>query len=97
MEFLVRIVVEWPPDGDSGELARLVEAERGRGSGLVASGAIRRMWRIPGRWANWGIWFATDATELHSYLSSLPLYPWLSIDVYPLAGHPIDPGPGIPD
>ena len=32
------------------------------------------------------------ASELHAALSSLPFYPWLEIQVTPLAVHPSDPG-----
>lgn len=94
MEFLVQIEVLWPPDGEPDQLAQLVAAERARAAELTASGTIRRMWRIPGRWANWGIWFAADATELHAALASLPLYRWLDVEVHALAAHPSDPGPG---
>ena len=91
MEFLVQIEVEWPAHGDPDEFARLTSAERARASQLAAEGRIRRMWRIPGRRANWGLWEAPDATALHDALASLPLYPWLSIEVHPLAAHPSDP------
>jgi muconolactone D-isomerase len=91
MEFLVRIDVKWPADGDAQKKARLVEEETKRSTELAASGVLRRLWRIPGRWANYGIWEAKDATELHAALSSLPFYPWLEIDVRPLADHPSDP------
>jgi muconolactone D-isomerase len=91
MEFLVRIVVEWPVDGDAAELARLTAAERERATALSAEGRIRRMWRIPGRRANWGIWEAPDATELHAAIASLPFYPYLAVEVHPLAAHPSDP------
>ncbi len=53
MEFLVKIEVEWPADGDPVEFARLTAAERVRGAELGAAGTIRRMWRVPGRRANW--------------------------------------------
>ena len=91
MEFLVHIEVRWPPDGDPEQLARLTEAERARGAELVAEGRIRRMWRIPGRRANWGIWEAPDATALHAAIASLPFFPWLDVEVIPLAAHPTDP------
>lgn len=91
MEFLVNIEVEWPGDGDPDELARLTAAERARARELAAEGRIRRLWRTPGRRANWGLWEAADATELHAAISSLPFYPWLSVEVYPLAEHPSDP------
>jgi muconolactone D-isomerase len=93
VEFLVHIEVGWPPDGDPEQLRQLIAAERASASRLVESGTIRRMWRIPGRWANWAIWVAADATELHAALESLPLFKWLDIEVLALAAHPSDPGP----
>ena len=93
MEFLVHIEVGWPGDGDRAERDRLVAAEGARARELAAEGVIQRLWRIPGRWANWGIWVAPDATALHAAISSLPLYPWLSVEVHPLAAHPSDPQP----
>ncbi len=91
MEFLVNVEVNWPPDGDSEKLAELTAAERARAAELVAEGTIRRLWRIPGRRANWGLWEAADATALHRAISSLPLFPWLSVEVEALAAHPSDP------
>ncbi len=91
MEFLVHIDVLWPADGDRAERERLVAAESVRARELAEAGIIHRLWRIPGRWANWGLWVAPDATALHAAIASLPLYPWLSVDVHPLAKHPSDP------
>jgi muconolactone D-isomerase len=91
VEFLVNIEVEWPADGDPGQLARLTAAERERGAELGAQGTIRRMWRVPGRRANWGVWEAEDATALHAAIRSLPFFPYLDVEVIPLAAHPNDP------
>jgi muconolactone D-isomerase len=91
VEFLVNIEVDWPADGDPDELARLTAAERVRGAELGAAGTIKRMWRVPGRRANWGIWEAEDATALHAAISSLPFFPYLDVEVIPLAAHPNDP------
>ncbi|MDO8483396.1 MAG: muconolactone Delta-isomerase family protein [Candidatus Limnocylindrales bacterium] len=93
MEFLVHVEIRWPENGDPAELARLTEAEQDRAAALGADGTIRRLWRIPGRRANWGIWVAPDATTLHAAIASLPLFPWLDVEVHPLAGHPSDPTP----
>jgi muconolactone D-isomerase len=93
MEFLVRIETKWPPDADPDELARLTAAERQRARELAEAGIIRRMWRTPGRRANWGLWEARDATELHIAIGSLPLFAWLDVEVHPLAVHPSDPTP----
>lgn len=94
MEFLVHIEVRWPGDGDADRFAELTAAERRRGAELVAEGRILRMWRVPGRRANWGLWQAADASELHAALASLPLFPWLDVEVVPLAAHPTDPSGG---
>jgi muconolactone D-isomerase len=91
MEFLVEIEVQYPPSGDPAERARLIEAEAKRAAELAEAGIIRRLWRIPGRWANAGLWEAPDATALHNAISSLPFYPWLKVTVHPLAEHPSDP------
>ena len=91
MEFLVHIEVLWPAGGDAAELARLSAAERARAGELATEGRLKRLWRIPGRRANWGLWEAEDATVLHAAIGSLPLFPWLSVDVHPLAAHPSDP------
>lgn len=91
MEFLVHIEIRYPADGDPDELARLTAAERVQAPGLVASGRIRRLWRIPGQRANWGLWEAPDATALDAALASLPMFKWLHIEVHPLGQHPSDP------
>lgn len=91
MQFLVHIELGYPADGDPEEKARLVEAERARAGELAAEGTLLRLWRIPGRTANWGLWQAEDATQLHAALASLPFFPYLDIDVQPLAQHPSDP------
>lgn len=92
MEFLVRIQVNWPADGDEARRRDLVAREAERARQLAAAGTIVRLWRIPGRWANVGLWRADDASRLHEALSSLPLYPWLDVQVEALAEHPSDPG-----
>jgi len=91
MEFLVHIEIRWPVDGDPAEHARLVAAETVRATELAQAGTLRRLWRIPGRRANYGIWEAPDATALDAALASLPMFPWLDIEVQPLGQHPRDP------
>ena len=91
MDFLVHIRNRWPATGDPAELARLTIAERERAGELAQAGIIRRLWRVPGKRANWGLWSARDATELDAAIASLPFYPWLSVKVHPLASHPNDP------
>jgi muconolactone D-isomerase len=92
MQFLVHIEVTWPPDGDPEEKARRTAAEHERSLELEAEGLIKRLWRVPGRWANWGLWEAADATAIHDAVTSLPMWPYLDVEVIPLADHPNDPG-----
>ena len=92
MEFLLRIKVTFPPDGDPEEKARRIAAEGMRARELAAEGIIKRVWRIPGQWANYGIWEAPDATIIHDAVTSLPMWPYLEVEVTPLAAHPNDPG-----
>jgi muconolactone D-isomerase len=91
MEFLVEIEINLPVDmpGDKRDL--LVGEEGRRARELAELGHLVRLWRIPGRRANVGLWQAEDATELHGALSSLPFFPWMDIHVRPLAAHPSDP------
>jgi muconolactone D-isomerase len=91
MDFLVHITFAWPADITVEEQQRLGAAEHARARELAASGNLKRLWRIPGQRANWGIWHAADATELHAAIASLPMFPYLVATVHPLAGHPNDP------
>jgi muconolactone D-isomerase len=90
-EYLVHIRNEWPIDGDPARKAELNAAESARAAELAEAGVLQRLWRVAGRRENVGIWSAADGTELHAALSSLPLFPWLDIDVQPLADHQNDP------
>lgn len=90
MEFLVSIDVRTPHDLDPATLAELQAAEAVRARELVDAGSLRRIWRIPGRRSNISIYEAADATELHAALSSLPLFPYMDIQVQALATHPVE-------
>ena len=90
MEFLVSIKVEVPQDFPASSFEQLLVKERLRGQELKTQGSIERIWRIPGTRNNVGIWKATDATELHSLLSSLPIFAFMTIEIVPLAVHPLE-------
>ena len=90
MEFLVRIEVRLPAELPDTERADLASRELERGRALQEAGTIVRIWRIPGRTANVAVWKAGDATELHERLASLPMFPWMDIEVEPLALHPLE-------
>ena len=90
MEFLVQIQVTLPAELSSASRQELMEREQVRGRELMNEGVIRRIWRIPGRTANVGIWDAANPTALHEALSSLPMFPYVDAKVTPLATHPLE-------
>ncbi|MBB4660503.1 muconolactone Delta-isomerase [Conexibacter arvalis] len=92
MEFLVRIDVALPPELPAARRAELLAAEREHGLALRRSGAIERIWRLPGGLRNVGVWVADDATQLHELICGLPLHPWAQIEVTALATHPLEAG-----
>lgn len=87
MEFLVEIEIGPIPDDVRDEV---MAGERRRGRELMDAGTIRRIWRIPGRRANVGVWDAEDATALHAAIASLPAHPWMDVRVTALATHPLE-------
>lgn len=90
MEFLVKVETNLPTEISVDERARLMNEEAVRGSELKSGGVLKRIWRIPGRFANWSVYETSDATELHDVLASLPLHPWQTVTVHPLATHPLE-------
>lgn len=52
---------------------QIFSAEVERDQELARAGLLRRLWRVPGRWANWCLYEVASATELHEALTSLPL------------------------
>jgi muconolactone delta-isomerase len=91
VEFLVRIEIQLDESLSVEQRKALYAAEAERARALAEAGHLVRLWRLPGRRANWGLWRAADATELHEVLTSLPLWPYMDVDVNPLARHPNDP------
>jgi muconolactone D-isomerase len=90
VEFLIEIHVRLPGEMDPERRGELLAAELERGRQLHVDGVIRRIWRVPGALRNVGIWSAADAQGLHAAIASLPLFPWLDVEVTPLAQHPIE-------
>lgn len=93
MEFLINISITWPADLPAETVQRVSDEERLMAAQLAASGNLVRMWRIPGRRENWGLWRAADPTEIHQIISALPVWPYMEVKIISLADHPVDPGP----
>jgi muconolactone D-isomerase len=88
MLYHVRMDVHPPTDGDLAAFDGLKAAEKSRAQELQRSGKWRHLWRIAGEYANISIFDIADHDELHAILSSLPLFPFMKLNVVPLAHHP---------
>jgi len=90
-EFLVRVELTAPEGIDPDELSDLRAREAARAKELVASGNILRLWRSDSAWGNWGLWRCTSREDLAQLMASLPLYPFMTVEVHNLRVHPSDP------
>ena len=88
MLFHVRMDVSVPPDIDPDERDTLLAAEKARALELQSSGTWMHLWRIVGHYSNVSIFDVDSNDELHQILWDLPLFPFMTIEVTPLAEHP---------
>jgi muconolactone D-isomerase len=95
MEFLADMVTTVPA-GTSDETVEDTKArEAVRARELIDQGHLLRLWkppRVDGEWRTWGLFRAEDEAQLLELLDSLPLHPWMHVDVTALGAHPNDPG-----
>lgn len=90
MLFHVKMNVALPPEMDPQVRADTIAREKEYSQGLQRAGKWPHIWRIVGEYANVSIFDVRDNDELHQLLSNLPLFPYMHIQVTPLAGHPSD-------
>ena len=89
MLFLLRIDVSIPADMPQTDKDKLRERENARAAELIAEGTMQGIWRIVGRIANNSLWKADTLEILHDKVSSMPMFPYMKIDVTPLINHPM--------
>ncbi|MFD7999540.1 muconolactone Delta-isomerase [Streptomyces mirabilis] len=90
MLFLVRMDVEIPRDLAPEVRADLVAREKAYCQELQRSGEWVDIWRCVGQYANVSVFDVAGNEELHRILWNLPLFPYMRIEVTPLAQHPSD-------
>ncbi|WCT74130.1 muconolactone Delta-isomerase [Sphingomonas naphthae] len=88
MLFMVEMDVNIPLGFDADEAARLKAAEKARFQELQAAGTWRHIWRVVGRYANVSIFDVADNAALHDLLTTLPLFPFMTMRVTALCRHP---------
>jgi muconolactone D-isomerase len=88
MLFHVEMDVRLPADMPVNQADALKKTEREIAQALQQSGKWRHLWRIAGRYANVSVFDVDSVDELHQLLSTLPLFPFMKIDVTPMCRHP---------
>lgn len=88
MLFMVEMNINVPLDYDKERFEQLKAAEKARFQELQAAGTWRHIWRVVGQYSNVSIFDVESNAQLHDLVSSLPLYPFMTIRVTALCRHP---------
>jgi muconolactone D-isomerase len=88
MLFHVTMTVRIPPDADPEKVKKLSAAEHERSRDLQLERKWIHLWRVAGKHANISVFDVENPAELHEILNSLPLYPFMEVEVAALCRHP---------
>ncbi|MFC4523784.1 muconolactone Delta-isomerase [Cupriavidus pinatubonensis] len=88
MLYCVQMDVKIPDSVPADRAEAIKAAEKARAIEIQRAGKWPHLWRVAGRYANISIFDVESHDELHELLSSLPLFPYMTIHVTPLAHHP---------
>ena len=93
MLYHVRMDVHPPVDPLTANFEQLKADEKRMAQELQRQGVWLHLWRIAGQYSNISVFDVAGHDELHAILSGLPLFPFMTVAVMPLARHPsaIDP------
>lgn len=88
MLFAVRMDVDIPRDLDPVVRDETVAREKAYSQQLQRAGEWRHIWRVVGQYSNISVFDVASNERLHEILWGLPLFPYMTIEVTPLATHP---------
>lgn len=88
MLFLVEMDVNIPESWDENKIKDYVTREKECSQGWQKSGKWVYLWRVAGKYSNISVIDAESPDELHQIISSLPLFPYMNIQVKALCKHP---------
>lgn len=88
MLYHVRMDVSIPLNMEETKVAELKATEKMLSQELQKEGKWRHIWRLAGEYSNFSIFDVENNEELHEILMSLPLYPYMKVEVTPLLRHP---------
>ncbi|KAA5835143.1 muconolactone Delta-isomerase [Saccharopolyspora hirsuta] len=88
MLYAVRMQVDIPHDLDPTVRDETIAREKAYSQQLQRGGEWAHIWRIAGQYSNLSIFEVESHERLHEILWNLPLFPYMTIEVTPLATHP---------
>jgi len=88
MLFHVRMDVHLPHDLDAAAREQLLAEEKRKAQDLQRQGTWLHLWRVVGRYSNISIFDVESTDQLHELLWTLPLFPYMDVEVTALATHP---------
>ena len=88
MLYLAESHVNKPADMSAEEWQRIAQAESDHGIQARRDGSLVNIWRIAGEYAAFSLWEADGNDKLHEHISSLPMFPYATFKITPLATHP---------
>lgn len=88
MVFLVEMQVNIPETWSEEKIADYITREKECSQGWQKTGKWKYLWRVAGQYANVSVIEADGPDELHQIISSLPLFPYMKIEVKTLCKHP---------
>ena len=88
MLFHVRMDVAVTHDLDVEQRNDLLFREKERAQELQRAGTWVHLWRVVGHYSNISIFDVESPDELHEILWSLPLFPFMEVEVTALTAHP---------
>jgi muconolactone D-isomerase len=88
MLFHVLMNVRIPRDVDSEQLKKIGAQEHERAKVLQEQRKWLHLWRVAGKFANVSVFDVESPAELHDILNSLPLFPFMEVEVTALCRHP---------
>ncbi len=88
MLFHVGITVRIPHGAAADAIEKLSAQEHQRAKELQLQRKWLHLWRVAGKYANISVFDVDSPAELHEILNSLPLYPFMEVEVTALCRHP---------
>ncbi|MDQ1178611.1 muconolactone Delta-isomerase [Rhodococcus sp. SORGH_AS_0301] len=88
MLFAVTMQVDIPLDLDPDVRTDTLAREKAYSQELQRGGEWVHIWRLVGQYSNLSVFDVRDNERLHEILWNLPLFPYMTIEVTPLAHHP---------